>query len=453
MMDWLKIAKTYEREYIEKTQTLLRIPTVLDKYDPNDAEAPFGPHIRRALDWILTMAEIDGFKTKNVLNHAGHIEIGEGKEILGILTHIDVVPTGGKWDTDPFGAVVKDGKIFARGAIDDKGPTIAAYIAMKMVRDQGLKLDKRVRLIIGCDEESGMRCIAKYREFEELPDIGFSPDAEFPLIYGEKGIFSFDVTGTDNDELIESIQAGERYNVVPDECVAILKKDVSAAFVSWLAKNDRQGKVDGNRYVVYGKNAHGAMPMMGLNAIFLMTDFLKEHSSSPFIRFLDEFLTHDHYGKKLGIDVVDPEMKELTLNTAIVRYQNGSFKLGCNIRYPKNFDFPKKTARIKAAASGFGFEYVPYRHSEPHYVSPKDPFVKTLEAAYRKYTGDETTPIMTIGGGTYARELKKAVAFGPCMPGSVELAHQPNEYVIIEDMLVAAAIYAESIEKLAASGK
>ncbi len=453
MMDWLKIARTYEQEYIEKTQALLRIPTVLEKYDPNNIDEPFGRDIKRALDFVLTMAEIDGFKTRNVMNHAGHIELGEGKDIIGILTHIDVVPTGGKWDSDPFGAIVRDGKIFARGAIDDKGPTMASYLALKMIKDQGVKLNKRVRLIIGCDEESGMRCIKKYKEYEDLPDIGFSPDAEFPLIYAEKGNFSFDVTGLENDDLIASINAGERYNVVPDECVAVLKKDVSAAFRAWAAQNGRQIKVEGDRYTVYGKNAHGAWPMNGLNAIFLMADFLKTVTTSGFVRFLDKHLTHDHFGVKLGIDTFDPEMKELTLNTAIVRYADGAFRIGCNIRFPRNFEFAKKTAKIGEAAAAFGFTYVPQRHSEPHYVSPTDPLVKTLEGAYRKYTGDVKNPIFTIGGGTYARELKKAVAFGPCMPGDEEMAHQPNEYVVIQDMLVAAAIYAESIEILAGAAK
>ncbi len=453
MMDWLKIAKTYEREYIEKTQALLRIPTVLEKYDPNCPEAPFGNDIRRALDHVLTVAEIDGFKTKNIMNYAGHIELGEGKEIVGILGHLDVVPTGGKWDFPPFGAELRDGRIYARGAIDDKGPTMAAYIALKMIRDQGIKLNRRVRLILGCDEESGMRCIAKYLEYENMPDLGFAPDAEFPLIYAEKGSVSFDVVGTEDDSLITSLVAGERYNVVPDECVAVLKKDVSQAFLSYLETAKQQGKVEGNKYTVYGKNAHGATPMLGLNAIFLMVDFLKTVTASSFVQFLDRFLTYDHYGERLGIAYHDPEMKDLTLNTAIIKYQDGAFKLGCNIRYPRGWDQPKQGAKIQAAVESFGFVYNQLRNSPPHYVSPKDPLIHVLEAAYRKYTGDQTSPLLTIGGGTYARNMKKAVAFGPCMPGSPELAHQPNEYVIVADMLVAAAIYAESIEKLAGAAR
>ena len=265
-MNWLAIAKQYEQEYIEKTQALLRIPTVLEKYEPNNLEAPFGRSIRKALDHMLTTAEIEGFKTKNIFNYAGHIEMGEGKEILAVLGHLDVVPTGGKWDFDPFGATLKDGKIFARGAMDDKGPTIAAYIAFRMVQDQKIKLNKRVRLILGCDEESGMRCIKTYLEHEEMPDLGFAPDAEFPLIYAEKGNFSFDIVGNENDPLVKSMQAGERYNVVPDECVAVLKKDVKKA---WLDEEmARRAAAQANEMansIRQGKSATSYASMAGVN--------------------------------------------------------------------------------------------------------------------------------------------------------------------------------------------
>ncbi len=452
-MNWLAIAKQYEQEYIEKTQALLRIPTVLEKYEPNNLEAPFGRSIRKALDHMLTTAEIEGFKTKNIFNYAGHIEMGEGKEILAVLGHLDVVPTGGKWDFDPFGATLKDGKSFARGAMDDKGPTIAAYIAFRMVQDQKIKLNKRVRLILGCDEESGMRCIKTYLEHEEMPDLGFAPDAEFPLIYAEKGNFSFDIVGNENDPLVKSMQAGERYNVVPDECVAVLKKDVKKAFEAYLKDNNYQGKVEGDTYTIYGKNSHAAWPYAGVNAISLMANFLKQHTGSALVTFFADYLAFEHYGKKLGIDHFDPEMKDLTLNPAIVNCANGTFRIGCNIRYPRGYDFDAKIKKAELAAQAMGLTLVAHRKSDPHYVSPNDPLVKTLHEAYVKYTGDDKTPLLTIGGGTYARTLKKAVAFGPNLPGKEDLAHQPNEYLIVEDMLVAAAIYAESIVKLAGAAE
>ena len=324
-MDWKKIAETYRNEFIEKTQALLRIPTLLETFDPENLEAPFGNPIRQALDWFLYMGESDGFKTKNIDNYAGHLEMGSGKEVLGILGHLDVVPTGGKWSYPPFGATLVDGKIYARGAMDDKGPSMAAYIAMKMVKDQNLKLNKKVRLILGCDEESGMRCIRRYLEKEQMPDIGFAPDADFPLIYGEKGNLSWDIVGKETDDLIISIHAGERYNVVPDECVAVLKKDVTEAFNAYLNKNQYQGKVEGNSYTIFGKNSHAAWPYNGVNAIFLMAEFLKDHTSSKLIDYLCKYQTHDYYGKKLGIDHFDPEMKELTINLAIINYENNEF--------------------------------------------------------------------------------------------------------------------------------
>jgi len=452
-MDWLKIAKKYEWFFLEKTQALLKIPTVLEKYDPNNLEAPFGDDIRKALDYMLTMAEIDGFKTKNIFNYAGHIEMGEGKEILGILGHLDVVPTGGKWTYGPFDATMKDGKIYARGSMDDKGPTMAAYIAMKMIKDQNIKLNKKVRLIIGCDEESGMRCISTYLQNEPMPDLGFAPDADFPLIYGEKGIYSFDITGLEEDAVLLSMTAGERYNVVPDKCVVVLKTDLSKAFEKYLQDNNYQGSVNGNVYTILGKNAHAAWPQAGVNAIFLMTEFLKNYTKSALIKYIDEYLSFDYLGNKLGISHYDSEMKELTLNTAIIRYDNGNFKVGCNIRYPKGFDFANQTAKIQKSAEVAGFSYVMKNNSTPHYVSPKDPLVQILHKAYIKYTNDTETPLLTIGGGTYARCLKKAVAFGPNLPKNEDLAHQPDEYLIVEDMITAAAIYAEAIEKLASENK
>lgn len=447
-MDWLKIAESYREEFIEKTQVLLQYPTLLDRYNPDNLEAPFGTPIRQALDWFLSMGEADGFKVKNIDNYAGHLEMGSGNEILGILGHLDVVPTGGKWDYPPFGATLVDGKIYARGSMDDKGPSMAAYIAMKMVKDQKIHLNKKVRLILGCDEESGMRCIKRYLEKEQMPDIGFAPDADFPLIYGEKGNLSWDITGREEDDLIISIESGDRYNVVPDECVAVLSRDLSVPFNDYLTSHHYSGKVDGNVYTIYGKNSHAAWPYNGVNAIFLMAEFLKQHSHSKVIDYLCKYHTFDFYGKKLNIDHYDEEMKELTINLAFIHYQSNEFKIGVNIRYPKGFDFDNQVKKIEHSVVDYGFNYIPHRNSLPHYVSPNDPLVKTLLSAYQKYSNDIDSPIVTIGGGTYARTLKKAVAFGPNLPKNEDLAHQPNEYLIVDDMIMAAAIYAEAIVNL-----
>lgn len=448
-MNWYEIAKQYKQEYIDKTRGLLQIPSVLDRYQPENIQHPFGVEIRRALDFTLQMAQKDGFLIKDIDHYAGHIEMASGNEILGILGHLDVVPTGGKWDVEPFAATIKEGKIIARGAMDDKGPTMAAYIAMRMIQDQKIPLKKTVRLILGCDEESGMRCIRRYLEKEAMPDVAFAPDAEFPLIYGEKGNFSFDLVQPLNDDVVVSLEAGDRYNVVPDQCTAVLKKDLQKEFHQFLNDHQYQGEVHGNTYTIYGKNAHAAWPYLGVNAIFLMVEFLKNHSRHNIISFIANHLNFEHYGVKLGIAYHDEEMKDLTLNTAFVHTIDGILRVGCNIRYPIRYPFETLINQAKVLSNSFGFEFVSHRKSDPHYISPSDPFIQVLHNAYIKYTGDTKTPLLTIGGGTYARTLKKAVAFGPNYPGAEDLAHQPNEYLVIDDMLKAAAIYAESIVALA----
>jgi len=448
-MDWLKIAKTYESEYIEKTTKLLQIPTVLEKYDESNLEEPFGYNIRKALDFTLNMGMQDGFTVLDVDHYAGHIEMGRGKEIVGILGHLDVVPTGGAWDVEPFSATLRDGKIISRGSMDDKGPTMAAYLAMRMIQDQKIELNKRVRLILGCDEESGMRCIRRYLEKQEMPDLGFAPDADFPLIYAEKGIYSFDIVGDETNDLITSIHAGERYNIVPDQCKAHLKKDVSKAFLKYLEEHQLKGNVDGDVYTIFGKNTHAAWPHLGLNAIFLMNEFLYTVTKAKFVQLIHDYFVFDTFGKKLGIDYFDDEMKDMTLNLALIHYENSHFLIGSNIRYPKGYPFEENAMKTTNIAQTFGFDYIRHHNSKPHYVSPQDPLVKTLYETYQKYTNDYETPLLTIGGGTYARTLKKAVAFGPNMPGKEDLAHQANEYLVIEDMITAAAIYAECIIKLA----
>lgn len=448
-MNWLEIAKNYEEEFITTVSELLRIPTLLTEYNPNNLEAPFGKEIREALDFMLKLGEESGFKVKNVDNYAGHIEYGEGEEILGILGHLDVVPAGGKWINPPFSATLKDGYIYSRGAMDDKGPTVAAFIALKMIKDQGIKLNKKVRLILGCDEETGMRGLLHYLEKEKMPDIGFAPDADFPLIYAEKGIYTYNFVGEQEDNLIKSMYAGERYNVVPDECQAELNKDLEKEFKEYLLKNNYLGKVEDNKYTIFGRNAHAATPQEGVNAISLMVSFLKDYTEVPFINMLDKYLTFDHYGNKLGLSCYDKEMKELTNNIGFIKYDGLKVDIGCNIRYPRNYDFVSGEIKMKEAASEFDLEYKLDANSVPHYISPKEPLIKELHSAYKKYTNDESSEIMSIGGGTYARQLKKAVAFGPIFPGDEELAHQPNERLNIKKMLVAIAIYAESIERLA----
>jgi succinyl-diaminopimelate desuccinylase len=233
--------------------------------------------------------------------------------------------------------------------MDDKGPTVAAYLALKMVKEQGIELNKKVRVILGCDEETGMRGLSHYLTKEKMPDIGFAPDAEFPLIYAEKGIYMYDFLGKEENQIIKSMKAGDRYNVVPDSCEVVLTKDFSKEFSEYLEKNIYTGEIDGNKYTIFGKQAHAAMPDLGVNAIFLMVEFLKDVVDAKFITFIDKYLSFDNTGEKLGITCFDEEMKGLTNNLAFIDYDGQNVRIKMNIRYPRNYDFKAGEAKLVEA--------------------------------------------------------------------------------------------------------
>ena len=146
-IDWKQEVAKREDDLMKDLMDLLRVPSVRED-DKATEDAPFGPGPKAALLKFLEIGERDGFVTKNVENVAGHLEFGEGDETLGIFGHVDVVPVGTGWDTDPFEPVIKDGRLYARGSSDDKGPSVAAYYALKMIKELELPTSKRVRFII-----------------------------------------------------------------------------------------------------------------------------------------------------------------------------------------------------------------------------------------------------------------------------------------------------------------
>ena len=429
---------------------LLKIESVMDRFDPS-REYPFGEGVQEALDFMLKMAKDDGFVTKNIDNYAAHIEYGEGEELLGVLCHLDVVPANdlNKWETPPFEPSIRDGKIYARGAMDDKGPTMAAYMALKLLKDEiGFVPNKRIRIILGTDEESGWRGLQRYFETEEMPTLGFAPDALFPLIYGEKGMYSFTVEGTyQNDALIE-FYSGSRANIVPDEAYAILSMDLKEAFNDYCENNSYKGSVEGNKYIIKGRAAHAMHPDHGLNAAYLLADFLASHIDNPYVTFIRDYLLFDAYGEKLGIAYYDEEMKHLTMNNGIFRYSKDMVTIDFNIRYPKGYDLPGGEKNIKAALKKYGLNYQFKSNRNVHYIDPKADLVQTLQSVYEEATGDSENKPITIGGGTYARAIPNGVAFGMAFPGRLEVAHEANEHVHIEDYLSGTMIYMAAIKRL-----
>ncbi|MDE5545990.1 MAG: dipeptidase PepV [Anaeroplasmataceae bacterium] len=439
----------YVEEGLLLLSKLISYKTVLEEYNPK-SDAPFGEENKHALKFILEYAKKDGFDTLNDKNYAGHIEFGKGKEILGILAHLDVVPVDGQtWKTNPFVLNISDGKLFGRGAMDDKGPLVASYLAMKLLKDQGFTPKKKVRLIMGCDEESGSRCLAHYFKKNPVPDLGFSPDADFPLIYGEKAHMTYNFEGKlDDTEIITEFTCGTRYNVVPALASMKLSKNLKKEYLDFLEKNHYEGKVEKDTYYAYGKGSHAMVPQNGLNASFILFEFLNEVAPSTLSEFFVKYLTFDPFGKKLGYDLYDEEMKELTSNVGLVHIKDGSILIGIDSRVPRKehedvmreqIKEAAKTANLKANVLGFGGF---------HYVDPNSFLVTTLMSVYKEVTGDTTAEPMTIGGGTYAKFIENGVAYGPLMPGREDVCHIADEYMLLEDFKNAILIYAKAIYEL-----
>ena len=454
-MDWHTEAEKRRDEIIGELQSLIAIPSVLS--EDTTPEAPFGTEVKRALEWFMDKGEKRGYRVKNVAHVAAHLEIGEGEELLGILGHVDVVPAGAGWTKAPFGSEVDGGKLYGRGSIDDKGPTIAAWTALNMVKEAGFEFDKRVRLIIGTDEESGFRCVERYFETEEMPSIAFAPDADFPIINAEKGIASLAFSKkewTEKDELL-SFVSGKRTNMVPDLAEAVVAgslADWQAAFETFCSKYKVKSETEqideGVKLAVHGKSAHAMEPDEGINAGILLAVFLKDHltgDGKDFTAFIADHFYGDSRGRKLGLDFTDDISGDTTFNAGIMRFeQEKQATIEVSMRYSISYPFEEKMADAKSDA--FSMEI--RSNSFPHYVDGDDPFIQTLQKAYEKQTGNPAD-LLAIGGGTYARVLQKGVAYGMLFPGEKDVAHQADEFVDIDNLIKATAIYAEAIYQLA----
>ena len=428
---------------------LISFKSVLEEFDPNSDE-PFGADNKKALDFILEYAKKDGFKVFNDDNYAGHIEFGNGEELLGILCHLDVVPVADQdWNHDPFTLTIEGDKMYGRGTTDDKGPLAAAYLALKILKDSGFEPKKRIRLIMGCDEESGSRCLRHYFKTQELPGLGFSPDAEYPLIYGEKAHMNYNFIGNlKNDEIIVELTSGNRYNIVPAKASMKLNKDLKKEYLEFLNKNNYQGEVVDDCYFAYGKASHAMVPDKGLNASFILFEFLNEVHPTTLSKFFVNCLTFDPFGKKLGYDLYSEEMLELTSNVGVVKIKDGKILVGMDCRVPLESHKDKMVECISNASKAYDLDYEILSFGGYHYVDPNGTLVKTLMNAYQEVSGDYESKPMVIGGGTYAKFIKNCVAFGPTFPGREDVCHIADEYLLLSDFLDNVKIYVKAIYDL-----
>ena len=434
--------KAVEKEIIKSLRDLVRIESVESGALKG---MPFGRGVDGALHYFLDLAKSFGLKTKNYGGYAGEVtlpaadaERGKRKgaeDSIAVLVHLDVVPAGDGWAEPPFSGAVKGGRMYGRGTTDDKGAAVVCLYALKRLLEENAPLKKDVKLIAGCDEESGQLCMKHYKKHAVMPETGFSPDADFPVINCEKTILQLKLRICADKafiNLIDNIECGDRPNVVPDRAEARLK--------------------DGAVLKFKGKAAHSMIAGEGDNAAHKLVRALREKAGkgkSAALDFMTDYLC-DTDGKALGIGAKDKKSGALTLNFASLKFTQGGGALCAvllDLRCPLSVEVETVIEAINAHMPK-GSKAEVLHHQPGLYVSPQSKLIKTLLASYEKATGRKGG-CMISGGGTYARQLKNGVAFGPSEKNAVNNIHSADEFIEIKQLGVMYEIYYDAIKKLA----
>ncbi|MGL5314034.1 MAG: M20 family metallopeptidase [Peptostreptococcaceae bacterium] len=435
-----------QNEMITSIVDCVKIPSVISEAKEG---CPFGENIDKALRHTLELCKSLGFKTVYKDGYYGYAEIGEGEELIGILGHLDVVPEGEleSWDVPPYEGVIKDGKLYGRGTQDDKGPTIAAIYAVKALMDLGVKFDKRVRFIFGTDEENLWRCINKYSENrEEVPNYGFTPDSKFPMINAEKGLLQALLVCDKGSEV--NLKLGNAFNSVPDKAVY---NDVKIEEVkSELDKLGFEYTTSENGICVIGTGVHSQVSDSkdAKNAIARLCLALNNAGIvSNAIEFIAQVIGEDANANNIVQDCRDDVSGNLTFNIGKLELTKDRQVISVDIRIPVTFEKEVVVKNLTDKAKAYGLRYEEYDWLKSIYVPADNFLVKTLRKVYEDETGLDSAPLSS-GGATYARALDNCVAFGSVFPSSPKTEHQPNEYVIIDELMHAAQIYGLAIYEL-----
>ncbi len=445
----------YKNDIVRDIVKLVRCKSVAELPKPG---MPFGAGPYNALQCALGISRDLGLKAVDVDGYAGYAEYGEGDEYIGVLVHLDVVPEGMGWTFDPYEGVVNDGIIYGRGAGDNKASAVVAVYTLKVLKDLGVKTKRKVRVIFGTNEETGMECMDYYFKKEPLPLYGFSPDAGYPAYNREKGIFSIYLNKKTNELKytdINYIEAGTAFNVVPEFCRVCLKKPVNLdlELLTDITKGEPgkvyyEGRLNGNMIVAKGKPAHGSTPEDGMNAVSVMSEYLFKTGlgceNSDILKLVRENIGFEPDGKSLGIYLQDEQSGSLSNNLGLFKMDENNVSIGLNIRYPVTFSGDLVLELLKQKLYGKGIDIIVDSHSAPLYVPENHPLIIKLMSAYEKVTG-EKGELKSMGGGTYARKLQnRGVAFG----GTGHNIHKADEYVVIEELMRHAGICTQAVYEL-----
>lgn len=456
-MELREAVNSYQEQLLKSLQESIQIPSVEGEHT---LEFPYGEKVQRSLEHALATAKKLGFAVTDLDHQMGWCEYGEGDEMVAVLGHLDVVPEGDGWTVEPFGGEIRDGKIFGRGSMDDKGPAFAALYALAALRDSGLPLRRRIRILFGTNEETGSNDMKYYRSHGgEIPVMGFTPDGEYPVINGEKGIINVTLGRKfvqEGDVKLAELQGGTAPNVVPAAAYAkvICPAELAAEYEKKSDERVHYTKTaDGLLVEAAGVSAHGASPELGINALGLLVHALVQLPFSEevhnWVAFLDEKLGLETTGKSLGIELEDEISGKLSLNWGTIQADEKEVSLKINYRYPVTKSYEDCAPILEKAFAEAGFSKVDERHKASLYVPEDSELVQKLMKVYKENTGDKEAKPKSIGGGTYAKAIPNIMAFGPIFPGDEVREHKPDEFLEVEKLMQNAQILAQAMYELA----
>lgn len=407
--------------------------------EPGFGTLPYGSAPFSALKYFLDDASKAGMRTGIIENRVGWCEFGpEGSDLIGIVCHLDVVPAGDGWTTSPFELTLKDGILYGRGIVDDKGPACASYFAMKRLMASGFMPSKRIRLILGTDEERTCSCVETYAELGEIPSFAITPDAEFPVIYAEKGILHVKIVNSSPSAL--KANGGSAANMVPASCSCT---------------------IDGVEYSAKGKMAHASKPDLGVNAIFELIKKLDsasvDYSSSPLLSFISKEIVYSSPAEYTECNVTD-ESGCVTANPSVLNCTDSGESLVIDIRCPVTYKMSDIVAKLSSTAEAYGLTVEVLNQMDPLYKSKDLPQIAFLTEIWKsnmpsysgykpEYLSEYTEPI-AIGGGTYARHMPNTIAFGIQAPWQEDQCHQANECRALSDFETDIQVMTEAIKGL-----
>lgn len=455
-MDWRALLAPYQDRLIKSLQGCISFPSV---YADDGSGFPYGQAAQDCLNYMLNLSADMGFSIGNCDNHVGWCEYGQSDEMVAVLGHLDVVPAGEGWSVDPYGGVVKDGRLYGRGAIDDKGPLVATLYALLALKDAGLPMKRRVRILYGLNEELGSNDMKYYRSHGgEIPVMGITPDGEYPVVNGEKGLVTafYDCKPQQTGPIrLVSMAGGAAHNIVPDYAKAVLTCDDAMA-ERILRMTEEKIKVspaeNGVLVEAFGINAHGGSPWDGENAVCRLVMFLDKLPLEGELKQAIHPIAHkigmEWDGSSLGIAMEDALSGKFTLNLGVLNFDGETLQAKFSYRYPVTHTFEECGPQVDALMREAGFVCSHELHKNRIYMPADTPLVQTLLRVFSEYTGQPAQP-KCMGGGTYAKMLPNTLAFGPSFPGDETREHKPDEFIEIGRLMDNAAMLAHAMYELA----